>query len=351
MKALPAVFQFSWILGGVLGLSFCSFAMDPFYPPAEWEAFQKRIIEAREHEASWEARPLPGTSPVVALQTVIIAEFSVDKATVAEAFSDFTHHCKKLNVPLTFYLDAELVRSNASITYSARNETAQKVLSMLLGISGASLRINGKDLLVGHYGTWGLDPYATGLKTWILSEELHLRLFPHALDKTNVVPSSWISADQALKKQGVPFPPGTYADYRPDVHVLVVINRIETSSSLAEWIHEAESEFVIQRARAKGRMQMDGYELETKAFPLKERQVKAVRSRLVSKGKLAPFATSSQGILRNYGVIDPTGSAAWLDEKNAELWILNTPDQITACSASLSEWLDNMIEKAHRPTF
>ncbi|HEY1053370.1 MAG TPA: hypothetical protein VGE39_26545 [Prosthecobacter sp.] len=322
----------------LLAIALSSSALDPFYPEDEYRAYLKRVLEKRELEQPWEGRPAPGKSPIVAIQTAIMPDFSVDKVSIMEAFAHWSSRCDALGIKLSLFVDHQLAVSRDKISYAAKGETSAKVLSWLLGISGASLRINGKDLLIGHYGAWALDPYATGCRTWVLSEELAQRLFqePAAGGKE----SEWMAADAVLQSSGVPLPAETFADYRPDIRALVVVNRLQTLKDMHEWIREAESEFVIKAAVSKGRQQMEGYVLEVRPLALDSGHTKLLRRRLFQGSKLAPLAANAESLLRSFGMLAPKGSAAWLDVEHSTLWLLNRPDEIEQCARSLDTWLD-----------
>lgn len=323
-------------------------ATDPFYSGEDWKIYQNLVIDGREHELPDTARSSPGSSPPVAMQTLVLSDYSVKEVSVPDALNQFVTMCTSQGMRLSLFVDPALATQGVTVSYSARNQTAQEVFSNLLGLCRASVCLSGSNLLVGHFTKWGLNPRAAGYKTWIVSDSLHRAWFDERDQSPNQLKTDWIGVERILSGKGVPFPVGSFADYRSDTHTLVVVNTFETLNSLAELFKEREAEFVVKSASAKGRVQIEDYELVLRIFPITEIQANSLHGQLISKGALVPFALASESFFIRAGVGNPRGSAVWLDVKDHKLWILNTPDRLDLCSKLLSLPFEDFLKRELR---
>ncbi|MFO1436915.1 MAG: hypothetical protein U1F81_01260 [Verrucomicrobiaceae bacterium] len=307
-------------------------AVDPYHPPEDWEAYQKRIIEKREHEMPGWQRPVPGTSPAVAIQTLILPEFTVQNASLDVAFQTWQEACRARGVNVRFYLEAAVLINRPSITHSAQRETAARALSFLGNMGMVQIKLLEDQFLAG---AGSLDPHEIQFRVWVLSDLA--AQFLH-LNKLKQAHTGWCAAEDSLVKAGAAFPRGSYADYQEQTRALVVINTSVTLNALSEWIEEMESRTVIQEFRDKGEIQMSGDSLAVRSQKLRTDNATKIARRLKdSKGRLVPFAANSKTWAESRGLITPAGSAAWLDLDSSTLWLRSRPDHLDSFVQQLQQ--------------
>ncbi len=308
-------------------------ALDPFFPPEQWDQFQRQIIKERAHEKPVWERPAPGTSSIVAIQTLILPEFDVKEVTPDVAFDEWRQACQRLGVEVRVYLEPAIMRNRPLITHSAKGETAAKALSYIQNLSLARVKLVNDHLLAGIHND--LDPHELYWRVWSLSPAAAQLL---KLQKSATSNASWSAVEDPLKKQGAAFPEGTYADYRSDIHSLVAINTKVSLDSIAELIEEIESRATVETFNGKGLTQMDGYSLDVRSYRLQKSNSVKLHARLKDNdGRLAPFACNSKTWSRERGLISPLGSAAWLDVSGSTLWLRNRPEQLDEFEKTLRE--------------
>jgi hypothetical protein len=238
-------------------------------------------------------------------------------ATIFVAIDEWKQACEKLGVKVSVYVDPTVSRNHDSLTLDIRNKTAIECLKIIRSktLSALQIELSGDHLLIG-FGR-DLRVQRTNFQSWFLKPETARRLgLP---DEGN---DRWISVESQLAKKGIVFPPGCYADYRPDIRAVVVINHPVILESVGEWIGELEHQAVIEDTKGKGVTQMDGYSLETRSFALPTTTTALLHGYLFDKkGRLVPFAASTADILESVGVIAPLGSAFWLDHQSKTLWL------------------------------
>lgn len=296
-------------------------ALDPFFPPDDWNAYQERVIKDREHEKPGWRRPVPGTSPAVAIQTLILPEFEVENVPLEVAFQAWQDACRQGGVNVRVYLEPAALINRPSITHSAKGETAARALAFIENLGLARVK-----LLEDHFlaGANSLDPHERRFRVWLLSEMAARFLELHKLKPAQ---AGWCSADAALTKIGAALPPGTYADYHEQTRALVAINTTVTLDALSEWIEEMEARAIIQQFKDKDEVQMDGYRLAVRSQQLDASNAAKIAARLRdAKDRLAPFAASSKTWAESRGLITPAGSAVWLDVASSTLWLRSRPE-------------------------
>jgi hypothetical protein len=308
-------------------------ALDPFFRPEQWDQFQTQIIKERAHEKPVWERPAPGTSPIVAVQTLILPEFDVKEVSPDVAVDEWRQACQRLAVRVRVYLEPAIMRNRPLITHSAKGETAAKALSYVQNVSLARMKLVNDHLLAGIHND--LDPHELYWRVWTLSSAAAQLL---KLQKSAISEAAWSAVEDLLKKQSAAFPEGTYADYRSDIHSLVVINTKVSLDSIAELIEEIESRATVETFKGKGLTQMDGYSLDVRSYKLQKSNSAKLHARLNDKdGRLAPFACNSKTWSRQRGLISPVGSAAWLDLADNTLWLRNRPEQLDVFEKTLRE--------------
>lgn len=296
-------------------------ALDPFFPPDDWNAYQQRILKDREHEKPGWLRPVPGKSPAVAIQTLILPEFEVKNAPLEVAFQAWQDACHQGGINVRVYLEPAALINRHPITHSAKGETAARALAFIENLGLARVK-----LLEDHFlaGANLLDPHALHFRVWVLSDMAAGFLDLHKLKPAN---AGWCSADIALTKIGAARPRGAYADYHEQTHALVAINTAVTLDALSEWIEEMEARAIIQQFKDKEEVQMEGYRLVVRSQQLDARNAAKIAAWLRdAKGRLVPFAASSQTWAESRGLITPVGSAVWLDVASSTLWLRSRPD-------------------------
>lgn len=318
-------------------------AMDPFYEPAKWAEYQDRVVRLREHEKLAFARPAPGTHPIVAMQTISLPEYKADNVTVSEAFDLLARECGKQGVSPTFYVDSATMRYEPRFSYEAKKgDSVARTLAFLLSLSRTYIRFSGSNILISRHDT--LDPYIVLYGVYVLNEKQADYCGLAGFSSTSS-PEKWVAAEPALIKQGIPFPPGTYADYRPDIHSLVVINSGITLKSMAAWLHEMGNRAVIESARDKGIVSMLDFQIETRSYPVSEATAQKMHAFLMDKkNKLVPFAHPTADLVSFRTTLehDRPEFAAWLDVKSRRLWVRNKSKNLDEFEKGWDEWLAQM---------
>jgi len=301
-----------------------SIALDPFHPPEQWDEYQQRILKERAHEQPVWQRPTPGTSAVVAIQTLILPDFEVKEATIAEAFDAWQQACEKCGLKVRVYLEPAMLGNRQLITHSAKREPAARALSNLGGMSYARTKVVNDQLLVGSSND--LDPHELHVRVWALSEEAGRLLGLHKATPSN---GAWCDVDASLKKNGAAVPQGTYADYNRELRALVAINTSVTLDVLSELIKETEAEVTVRQFKDKGVVQMNGYSLEVRSHQLQKQNAARIHARMRdSNDRLLPFAVSTESWAKSRGFVTPAGAAAWLDHKTSTLWLRSAPEYL-----------------------
>ncbi|MDZ4403347.1 hypothetical protein [Prosthecobacter sp.] len=333
MKPSACVGLFILVAGNLLGI-------DPFYQPEEWDRYQERVLRLREHEKLAFIRPDPGKHPIVALQTLILREFKVKDVNVYEAFEALADGCGSSGVSVTFYVDSSARHNESRISYEApAGETVAKTLGYLMMLTRTHIHLSGNHILVANYDT--LNPYVVSYGVYVLSEKAadYCRLpKPDVAGKEG----EWMAAEKHLMEQGIPFPAGTYADYRPDIHSLVVINTDVTRGSLRAWLREIENRVIIETTKDQGIVAMDGFKIETRSYPVSDQTAQRMHGWLMDKkNKLVPFAHDTADLVSYRTTIsnNQTGSAAWLDVKSKRLWVRNRPEDLDDFEKGWEAWL------------
>ncbi len=319
-------------------------ALDTFYEPAKWDLYQERVLRLREHEKLAFARPAPGTHPIVAMQTLVLPEFKADNVTVSEAFDLLARACEEHGVRPTFYVDSTVMRSEPRISYeAAKGDTVAKTLRYLMTISRTHIHLSGNNILLWSYDET-LDPCVVSYGVYVLSEKA-AEYCGLSGTSTATTTEKWVSVEQTMMKQGIPFPAGTYADYRPDIHSMVVINAAVTLGSLANWLREIENRVVIESTKGRGITAIDDYKLETRSYPVSKQMAQKTHGWLMDeKNKLAPFAHDTADLVSFRTTLsnNQTGSAAWLDVKSLRLWVRNRLEDLDDFEKGLEEWLERL---------
>lgn len=299
-------------------------ALDPFYPPDEWENYRQHILKDRPHERPVWQRPAPGESPVVAIQTLILPEFQISNASTASAFDTWQDACCQNGVNVRVYLEPAALRNRPVIHHSARGENAAKVLSFIEDLSLARVKLINDHFLVGASNS--LEPHELHFRIWVLSEAAASLL---GLPKPGSSGAVWTAGEERLKKLGAAFPSGTYADFHQEMRALVAVNTRVTLDALAELIRETESQATALHFMKKGVVQMDGYSLEVRSYSLRKENAAKIAARLRDdNGRLVPFAVSSETWAKSHGFVMPAGGAAWLDLESSTLWLRSRPDSL-----------------------
>ncbi len=320
----------------ILGILLCDQAagLDPFFPPDQWEAYRQRILKERAHEKpAWE-RPKPGTSPAVAIQTLILPEFTVENGSVETAFDAWQSACRKGGVNVQVYLEPATLINRPTITHTAKRETAAKALAYLENLSLARVRLAQDVFLLGTLDD--LDPHSLHFRVWLLSEPVEELL--RVKQPRQLGEGKWTAAEDQLRALGVAFPHGTYADYHSDLRALVVINTKVTLDAISELITETHGRELIRQFMDKGPVQMEGYSLEIRGLRLNRENAAKIGARLKDgKGRLAPFAASTQSWAESRGLVIPLGGGAWLDRESFTLWLRSRPDALNEFSQKLEQ--------------
>lgn len=310
-----------------------SVALDPFFPPEQWDEYQQRIIKERAHEQPVWQRPSPGTSPAVAIQTLILPEIEVKDATTEAAFDAWQQACEKCGVKVRVYLEPAVLRNRPVITHSAKGETAARALSFIENLSLARVKLVNDHFLAGTSNS--LDPHELRFRVWVLSEEAARLLGFHQASALN---GAWCDADALLKKNGAAAPQGTYADYNRELRALVAINTSVTLDALSALIKETEAQVKIGQFKDNGVIQMDGYSLEVRPHRLRKENAVKIRARFKGgDGRLVPFAANTESWAESRGFVSPAGGAAWLDLESSTLWLRSRPDHLDEFVKQLRE--------------
>ena len=319
-----------------LGILFCGQAagLDPFFPPDQWEAYRQRILKERAHEKpAWE-RPKPGTSPVVAIQTLILPEFAVENGSVETAFDAWQSACRKGGVNVQVYLEPATLINRPTITHTAKGETAAKALSYLENLSLARVRLVQDVFLLGTLDD--LDPHSLHFRVWLLSEPVEELL--SVKQPRQPGEGKWTAAEDHLRAPGAAFPHGTYADYHSELRALVVINTKVTLDAISELIMETQDQALIREFMDRGLVQMEGYSLEVRGLRLNRENAAKIGARLQDgKGRLVPFAASTKTWAESRGLVIPSGGGAWLDRESSTLWLRSRPEALNEFSQKLEQ--------------
>lgn len=311
-----------------------AFALDPFYPPGEWERYVQQISKERAHEQPIWVRPEPGKGTATAIQTLVLPDFKVDAVDAQTAFDEWQQACDRAGVKVPIFVDPAVRRMGLEVTHHANKDSAAVVLSFLQNLTATRVTVLHDRLLVGLRGD--LDPHALEVRVWALSDRATELLGLQRMPPTAHIPM-WSAAENVLGRHGAAFPVGAYADFRDDFRLLVSINTKATNDSVNEWIGELESHAVIDKFRNQPTQKLGGYSLEVRSFALEPGEVQRLHSRLKDAGnRLQPFAENTLSWSRSRGLSSPDGSAAWLDVDASMLWIRNRPDQIDLFAKMLS---------------
>jgi hypothetical protein len=319
-----------------LGICICGHAcgLDPVVQPDEWEAYKKRILQDRAHEKPIWERPKPGLSPVVAIQTLILHDFSIENGLVEFAFGAWQDACRKSGVSVQVFLDPAALMGRPVITHTTKSQTAAEVLSYLENLSLVRVRLMNDIFLAGIHAD--LDPHSLHFRVWLLSDPVAELLGMNQAKRT--VEGKWIAAEICLKAQGAAFPLGTYADYHPELRSLVVINNKVSLDAISELIIETQGKAIIREFKDRGLVEMDSYGLDVRRLPLEKENAKRIGARLIDgEGKLVPFAASTKSWAKSRGMVFPEGGSAWLDRNSSILWLRSRPDALDEFSRKLEE--------------
>ncbi|GAA5149176.1 hypothetical protein GCM10023213_46480 [Prosthecobacter algae] len=310
--------------------------LDPFHSDADWKAYQKRMLEQRDHEKPVFRRPVPGSSQVTKIQTLPMSSFEVNKMPVTEALNLWANFCSKEGLRPSLFVSNEVTGKTVSLVCREKGQTAASVLKQLCDEAQMVVNISNEDFLIAFRDPT-LKDRPTRYQLWLLSDSLH----QHWFAKTKADPDQWHAVESDLERHGLIFPAGCYAEYLPNKRALLVVHYPVALSMLETRIEESEAEEMIKQLRDSQTTKIDegGNSLQLKAFHLTKDQTKSLSKHLISAGKIQPFMASTQTVLKGYGLSTPLGSSAWLDSSKNCLWVLNSSVNIELCTRELSQWL------------
>jgi hypothetical protein len=310
--------------------------LDPFHSDADWKAYQKRMLEQRDHEQTVFRRPVPGSSPITKIQTLPLPSFEVNEMPVIEALNLWANFCSKEDLRPSLFVSSEVSGKTVSLVCREKGQTAASVLKQLCAEAQMVVNISNENFLIS-FADPTLKDHPTRYQLWLLSDSLH----QHWFAKTKSNPDQWHAVDRDLVRHGLVFPAGCYAEYLPTKRALLAVHYPVALSMLETKIEESEAEEMIKHLRDSQTTKIDrgGNSLQLKAFSLTKYQTKSLSKHLISAGKIQPFTASTQTVLKGCGLSTPLGSSAWLDSSKNCLWVLNNSVNIELCTRELSKWI------------
>ncbi|HAL70735.1 MAG TPA: hypothetical protein DCP71_03070 [Verrucomicrobiales bacterium] len=310
--------------------------LDPFHSDADWKAYQKKMLEQRDHEKPVFRRPVPGSAQVTKIQTLPLPSFEVNEMPVIEALNLWANFCSKEGFKPSLFVSSEVSGKTVSLACREKGQTAASVLEQLCAEAQMVVNISNEDFLISFRDPT-LKDRPTRYQLWLLSDSLH----QHWFAKTQSNPDQWHAIESDLQRYGIVFPAGCYAEYLPNKRALLAVHYPVALSMLETRIEESEAEEMIKPLRDSQTTEIDrgGNSLQLKAFNLTKDQTKSLSKRLISGGKAQPFPGSTQTVLKSFGLSTPLGSCAWLDSSKNCLWVLNSSVNIELCTRELSQWL------------